>query len=238
MIGLCCSLWWLKHPRSSSLDLSNDVYRFQTLGLTVAALATLSVSQGGARHLYQIAPSKIMTVLKLSWLLQPFAIMALATAKISVAFVMLRIIPSTTVWARRSLYFAIVSTFVICAIASILTFVQCDPPRVLWEFGVKRAKCWDPRVQSDYAIFSACWNSFIDIGLALLPIPIISKLQMRLKKKLRIFGLLGLGVLAGISSTIKASKLFALRHRSDLTCEFPLPHAKAQSDEFDNMLIT
>lgn len=194
---------------------------FKILGLTVAALATLSVSQGGARHLYQIAPSNILSVLKLSWVLQPFAIMALATAKISVAFVMLRIIPSTTVWARRVLYFAIVSSFLISAVASILPFVQCDPPRALWEFGVKGAKCWDPRVQNNYAIFSAGWNSFIDISLALLPIPIISKLQMRVRKKLGICGLLGLGILAGISSTIKATKLFALRHRSDLTCEFP-----------------
>lgn len=183
-----------------------------------------------------------MSVLKLNWVLQPFAIMALATAKISVAFVMLRIIPSATVWARRILHFAIVSTFLTSAIASILTFVQCDPPRALWEFGVKGAKCWDPRVQSDYAIFSAFWNSFIDIGLALLPIPIIWKLQMRVRKKLGICGLLGLGILAGISSTVKATKLRALRHRSDLTCEFHPPSSnyirEHKAMHLKNMLTT
>lgn len=179
-----------------------------------------------------------MSVLKLNWVLQPFAIMALATAKISVAIVMFRIIPSATVWARRILYFSVVSSFLVSATASILAFVQCDPPKALWEFGVKGAKCWDPRVQIDYAIFSACWNSFIDISLALLPIPIIWKLQLRVKKKLGICGLLGLGILAGISSIIKASKLFALRHRLDLTCEFDpyLPHTKGQRNASENTL--
>lgn len=196
------------------------LYQFQILALAVAALATLNVSQGGARHLYQIPPSNIMSVLKLNWVLQPFAIMALATAKISVAFVMLRIIPRATVWPRRFLYFSILSTFLTSASVSIVTFMQCDPPRALWEFGIKGAKCWDPRVQSNYAIFTACWNSFIDITLALLPIPIIWRLKIAVRKKLGICGILGLGILAGISSSIKASKLLALRHRSDLTCDF------------------
>lgn len=168
-----------------------------------------------------------MSVLKLNWVLQPFAIIALATAKISVAFVMLRIIPRATVWPRRFLYFSIISTFLISASASITVFMQCDPPRALWEFGIKEAKCWDPRVQTDYAIFTACWNTFIDTSLALLPIPIIWRLKIAVRKKLGICAILGLGILAGISSSIKASKLLALRHRSDLTCEFhPLvvPH--------------
>ena len=222
----------------ANLGISDDVYRLQILAIVVAALATLNVSQGGARHLYQIPASNIMSVLKLSWVLQPFAIMALATAKVSVAFVMLRIIPRAKVWPRRFLYFSIVSTFLISASVSLITFMQCDPPRALWEFGDKGAKCWDPKILSNYAIFTACWNSFIDISLALLPIPIIWRLQIAVRKKLGICGILGLGILAGISSSIKASKLLALRHRSDLTCKFRhcLPHTRAQSSPSENML--
>ncbi|MCJ1428133.1 hypothetical protein MMC29_006041 [Sticta canariensis] len=143
--------------------------------------------------------------------------MVLATAKISVAFTMLRIISSANVWRKRFLYFCIGSTFLISATAAILTFVQCNPPRALWTF-VPGATCWDPRVQSNYSIFTASYNSFMDLSLALLPITIIWKLHMPAQKRVGLCILLGLGVLAGISAAIKTSKLVNLRQRSDLTC--------------------
>ncbi|MCJ1266413.1 hypothetical protein MMC22_006298 [Lobaria immixta] len=186
------------------------------LSLVLAGLATLAVAHGGARHLYYLQASDISSVLKLNWMIQPFGIMALATAKISVAFTMLRIISSVNIWRRRFLYFCMISTFLTCAVGAILTFVQCNPPRALWTF-VPGATCWNPRVQSNYAIFSASYNSFMDIILALLPIPIIWKLHMTLQKRIGLCILLGLGILAGISAAIKTSKLVDLRHRSDLT---------------------
>lgn len=129
----------------------------QILVLVLAGLATSAVAHGGSRHLYYLHASDISSVLKLNWMIQPFGIMALATAKISVAFTMLRIISSANVWRRRFLYFCIISIFLSSAIAAILTFVQCNPPRALWTF-VPGATCWDPRVQTDYAIFTASMN--------------------------------------------------------------------------------
>lgn len=105
--------------------------------------------------MYYLTASQITTVLKLNWMVQPFGIMALSTSKISVAFVMLRIISPTIIWRRRFLYFCMISVFVIGVICSITTFVQCDPPRALWEF-VPGAKCWDPKIQSDIAVFTGC----------------------------------------------------------------------------------
>ena len=150
-------------------------------------------------------------MLKLNWMIQPFGIMALATAKISLAFVMLRIISSAAVWRRRFLYFCMISTFVISAIGAILNFVQCNPPRALWTF-VPGATCWDPRIQINFAIFSSSsgpcpdlrhqtlmtgvgWNAFMDVCLAFLPVTIIWKLHMTIKKRLGLCILLGLGIL-------------------------------------------
>ena len=126
----------------------------QVLSLVLAGLATLAAARGGARHLYYIQVSDIASVIKLNWMIQPFGIMALAGAKVSVAFTMLRIISSANIWRRRFLYFCMISTLLISAICSILVFVQCNPPRALWTF-VPGATCWDPRVLSDYAIFTA-----------------------------------------------------------------------------------
>lgn len=53
-------------------------------------------------------------------------------------------------------------TLVVNSINYILIFVQCDPPRALWDHRVT-GKCWDPRIQEDFALFVAgielvSWN--------------------------------------------------------------------------------
>lgn len=184
----------------------------QILVLVCSSVATVIVSHGGARHLYYLNYQKITLLLKWSWMVQPIAIMTMATAKISVAFLLLRIIGPTTVWRKRFLYFSIISLFAIGVLCSIVSFVQCNPPRALWE-SVPGAKCWDPKTQIDIAVFgsspfpsSHCfqphpltiylgYNAIMDICLALLPSTIIWKADLHIRKKIGLCILLGLGIL-------------------------------------------
>lgn len=49
-----------------------------------------------------------------------------------------------------------VSVFILNTIDCIITFTQCNPPEALWmpELVTSgKAKCWNPSVQADYAIF-------------------------------------------------------------------------------------
>ena len=51
-----------------------------------------------------------------------------------------------------------VSVLIFNSVDCILTFVQCNPPRALWMpqlIASGEAKCWDSRVQADFAIFLA-----------------------------------------------------------------------------------
>lgn len=130
-----------------------DWYR-KILGIALAGIATTLVSCGGTRHIYYLTASQMTRVLRLNWMLQPFGVMALATSKVSVAILMLRIMSSTMVWRRRFLYFSVISVLTVSVIVSILNFAQCNPPKALWTF-VPGAKCWDPRVLPDIAVFVA-----------------------------------------------------------------------------------
>lgn len=107
--------------------------------------------------MYYLTQSEIEYTTKVTWIENPLGIMALVTAKISVAFLILRLIGPSTVWRKWSLYVSIVLNFVIAVLACILTFVQCNPPRALWEAPsqVPGAKCWNPKHQADYAIFTS-----------------------------------------------------------------------------------
>ena len=117
---------------------------------------TVSCVGGGARHLYFLTPAEIEYNLKVIWIENPLGIMAGAVAKISVAFLILRLIGPKTFWRKWSLYLTIALVFIFGTLASIFTFAQCNPPRVLWEGPVKvpEAKCWNPKTQSDFATFA------------------------------------------------------------------------------------
>jgi hypothetical protein len=90
---------------------------------------------------------------KWNWISQPFLIICLGLGKASVAFLTLRLIGPGSVWRRGLLWFCAVSAVTINLIGCILSFVQCDPPRLLWD-ATAEGSCWDPSVQADYALFS------------------------------------------------------------------------------------
>ena len=118
-------------------------------------------------------------------------------------------------WRKWFLYIGSVLTAIIAAIAITLTFAQCKPSRALWDPSLPGSRCWDPRVSTDFSLFTAGmplhtlssavrvlaneaiagWNAFFDISLALMPITIIWHLQIKVAKKLVLCAVLGLGVL-------------------------------------------
>jgi len=119
-----------------------------------------NATHGGGRHLYYLKPGEIEYATKVTWIENPLGIMCLGVAKISVAFLMLRLIGPAIVWRKWCLYLSIILTFIIGSLASILTFVQCNPPRALRKAPsqVPGAKRWNPKVQSDFATF--CGGQF------------------------------------------------------------------------------
>ena len=101
-------------------------------------------------------PSQIVGAMKINWAVQPSAIMAIASGKISVSFFLLRILGPSNVWQKIFIKVNMVFTFIVNALTVIFTFAQCHPPRALWEGqqNVPGAKCWDPASLSDFSIFS------------------------------------------------------------------------------------
>lgn len=131
--------------------LTPNVSTCQILTIIFSSFWVVLGANDGCRHIYYLSPEQISLVTKINWISQPFAIMALATGKISVAFLILRII-GTSSWRKGFLYFIMITCFVFCALAAIFSFVQCSPPKALWTPSIK-GKCWKPESQSDFSVF-------------------------------------------------------------------------------------
>ncbi|KAI1848709.1 hypothetical protein JX266_005568 [Neoarthrinium moseri] len=188
----------------------------QVLFVVATCFVTYMASIGGARHIFYLDDEQRQEAIKWSWIAQPWAIFLFATGKASVAILTLRFIGRNTFWRKYTLYFIIVTIFIINSLGCIFTFVQCDPPRALWTAGIP-AKCWDPKVQTNFNYFLAAWNIGCDIVLALLPASFISKLNLDFRRKLALCVLLGLGLFDAVFSGIKVKFLIDLTARADFT---------------------
>ncbi|KAI9655764.1 MAG: hypothetical protein M1821_005199 [Bathelium mastoideum] len=129
------------------------------LFLILAGFVTYYASIGGCRHLFYLTPTQQLLAVKYNWITQPWGIFGFGTGKISVALLILRILGPNIFWRKWILYVTMAVVFTTTSLACILTFVQCDPPRALWTpqlVAEHKATCWNPKAQSDYAIFFSC----------------------------------------------------------------------------------
>ena len=129
---------------------------FKVLYLVALVGSTITVVNGGGRHLFYLTGEEVHTVLRWEWITQPFGIMALPFAKASISLLLLRIIGPRTVWRKWFLWINICFFLLVSILASIFNYVQCNPPKALWD-QVPGAKCWKATIQPDFAIFVSCY---------------------------------------------------------------------------------
>ncbi|KAL8787321.1 MAG: hypothetical protein Q9195_007816 [Heterodermia aff. obscurata] len=197
----------------------DDWCMFVTMALFIALTIVVSLfaASGGVRHAYYMSESKLLHVTKLGFIAQPIATIAQGLSKISVAFLLLRILGNVILpWRKVLLWLVIIITAILSIIQSFLTFYQCKNPEALWNPVVaKTTSCWNPIVQTNFAIFTSSWNVAMDFLLAFFPLTIVYGLQMSGHRKIAISVLLGLGMFSGICAAIKTAKLYALASRAD-----------------------
>jgi len=158
--------------------------------------------------------------MKLIWIAQPSAILALASSKIAVGLFLLRWIAPIVKWRKRLIWALMIATATCNGAAIILTFSQCERVAALWDPDVyATTRCLDPAVQVSFSIFVASLNGAVDVIFALLPATIIWNLCLTVRKRLGLAALLGCGIFAGICATIKTTHLMSLTARTDLTWE-------------------
>ncbi|KAI9674002.1 MAG: hypothetical protein M1822_009579 [Bathelium mastoideum] len=195
------------------------------------SLCSVLVHYGLGRHIEFVPLDQQAEVLKWNWLVQPFGIMTLPMGKISVSLLLLRLMSPQTNWRKAILWGNMVTYTIFMALAAIFSFVQCDPPQALWE-DMPNTKCWNPKVQANWAIAGSAYGAFLDFLLVLMPVTIVWNLQLSLKRKSALCILLGLGVLSGICAAIKTAQAQELGVRIDSTWALFSLYAWSSSEIF------
>jgi VanZ family protein len=107
--------------------------------------------------------------------------------------------------AWRRFLWALITLQIVAAVFNILgIFLQCIPFEKFWDLlNVVHGSCWSTRAQSIRTIVMSVINIITDFVFAALLIGFLRKVHSPMRERLFIGMLMGLGVLAGVASTIK-----------------------------------
>ncbi|KAI1813504.1 hypothetical protein GGS20DRAFT_475997 [Poronia punctata] len=171
----------------------------------------------------------------MNFVTRPFGIVTVASAKISIALLILRILRnSTSKTIRYALYSSTAINTIISALDTIFTFAQCDIPAALWDSSLApQAHCWEPYIKANFAVVAASVNVVMDFILALIPALIVWQLHMSVSRRLGLMALLGCSIISVISAAIKTSQLARpVTPDSDLTWDSYGLYAWASAEMF------
>lgn len=178
---------------------------------------TVYGARGYARHAIYLNPLQKSDAAKLGIISRACCVVAIATGKISVAFLIQRIQASSK-WRTWFLRFCSISVGLLAFLVVVFLFAQCQPVHTLWTPSMIKdgtGHCWDPIPGNNYNIAIASesfprslsldfarltrghpgYFAWLDFVLAIVPASIVWKLQMAMRKKLALCALLGMGVL-------------------------------------------
>ena len=172
-------------------------------GIIGVGCETKFVLIGLGRHIYCLPPEQIPLVLKWSVISQICNIIGIGLAKISVCLCVLRIIG----WTRKHLAIFLWLVIAFCAashFAQVMLFLlQCRPMAAIWDPRIHGA-CFSPHVTYLAGYIGFGLDGFTDLICAAIPIFILHRLQMNVRTKVALCGLLGLGSLTAGCAIAKA----------------------------------
>ncbi|TEY48382.1 hypothetical protein BOTCAL_0294g00100 [Botryotinia calthae] len=179
-------------------------------------VTTIYAVKGGCRHIFYLTPSQIVEIVKLNFVAQAFGITSPTLGKLSVGFLMQRILGPHTVYRKWFIHIVMAVYGLWTALTVIFTYTQCTPTSALWN-PTPDMKCWGNQVFPDIAVSHGAFGTFIDFSFALLPITLVKQLAVTPKQKLALSILLSMGILAGIAAAIKTNQLKEFGNQTDPT---------------------
>ncbi|KAL4904956.1 hypothetical protein BDW74DRAFT_24163 [Aspergillus multicolor] len=173
------------------------------------ALVICQYRFGLGKHNYAISKHELREQLKSLWAAIPLYNASLVFTKISLLFQYLRIFPS---YKFRIICYIVMGVVIAYSTWAIISgFVNCVPV----------AKFWDRDLPGHCLSFEALWffnasmNIATDLTLLILPMPLITQLQLPKRQKLALMAVFALGGLVVITSVLRLSGLRKVARSTD-----------------------
>ncbi|RMX85012.1 hypothetical protein D0869_04142 [Hortaea werneckii] len=183
-----------------------------TVMLVELAIIIPSVSLGAGRHVQYLDPKDNIQGLRLNFVTQPLCLVALCLTKLSVGFFLLRLTPSKR---HVRIIWGVMILTLLSWLGNFLTvLLQCQPLRKVWDLS-QPGRCIPQNQLKIAAFFNSSVSALTDLIFALLPIPLVRRLQMNRRTKVAIIAILSLGIFVTACAIIKMNYLGSYGEHGD-----------------------
>lgn len=187
------------------------------LSITTAGFNTTSELAAFGRHVYYLSNSQISRATKYTIFGEAFFLLSLGFSKTSICLFLLRILKSSHGKKKKLfLYFTIGLLTIATALAVVGPLGQCQPVSKQWNPNLP-GHCGNPDLHTYLSYFNGAVAVWVDFSLAAFPITFIKDLQLSMRNKFALSGLLSFGVFAGVCAIVRTSLESSLSVTTDIT---------------------
>ncbi|KAG8631814.1 hypothetical protein KVT40_000954 [Elsinoe batatas] len=180
---------------------------------TLGVLMILCSAAGFGKHIADLDPDTIRKTLKYFFVSQIFYKLSISCTKLSILAFYRRLFFIHTRFRKAcNILMVVVTAWIVAALFS--TVFQCTPVPYAYDKRIKGGHCINLSA-SWYA--NATFNIISDFVITLLPMPVISKLQMKTREKFMLCGLFALGFLVCGTSILRATTISITGSAADRT---------------------
>lgn len=144
-------VWYVSIYLNAMIDFETDYLELKLVFIGAIVVTTIYAVKGGCRHIFYLTPSQIIETVKLNFVAQAFGITSPTLGKLSVGFLMQRILGPHTVYRKWFIHIVMAVYGLWTALTVIFTYTQCTPTSALWN-PTPDMKCWGNRVFPDIAV--------------------------------------------------------------------------------------
>ncbi|CAF9904215.1 MAG: hypothetical protein HETSPECPRED_003435 [Heterodermia speciosa] len=181
----------------------DDLFVVLGVGFAIAAIAPFvkALHAGLGRLAQSLRPEQVVQVGCWSYIAQYIVAISTAFVRLSVACLLMRNFGTTKYW-RWGLLLAII--FIVTTKISILILLalECRPLQKTWD-PMLNGSCWSWSSRSAFITYQRATGIISDWGLALLPVAGLWNTQLKLRRKVVIWTLMGMGLFTGVCPLVR-----------------------------------
>ncbi|KAL1979674.1 hypothetical protein VTN96DRAFT_5373 [Rasamsonia emersonii] len=186
------------------------------LGVCYSIIALIMGYFGGGLHIKDVPPDHVIPFNKTVYVTMVMYGPTAFLTKISILWIMTRVFAPN----RKAIYFiyALLGIMLAYYIPAVIVKIRiCSPISRFWLGASVGGTCLN---EGSIILADAVISVISDLTILLLPLPLTMSLQMAMKKKLRVIGILGAGGLAVASSIIRLAFIVQFGNSPDSTYAF------------------
>ncbi|KAJ0417383.1 hypothetical protein BJY00DRAFT_325692 [Aspergillus carlsbadensis] len=171
-------------------------------------------SAGMGKDVWTLTPTQITNAAKYTWVTQVAYIPAICLTKVAIVCFFMQVFPGPKF--RLLCYGTITWCFLFMVSTTIAAILACVPVEKMWTnwMGVQEGICYD---NNAFWWAHSAINIATDLWIIAMPIPMLVKLQLKLKKKIYLVLMFSVGIVITVISIVRFSGLLKYSTSSNIT---------------------